>query len=142
MLALALGLAVAGCGGGGQLSAGSLRSQATAVCTTANAQMTAIPTPSTPAATVTFLNRGITVLRPELAALKALNPSGDIAEVYGISLHAFSRKLDALTATVHNIDSGGDPVREMQALQTRLAPLESSENGAWQALQIPACLNR
>jgi hypothetical protein len=142
LLLLAAGLAVAGCGGSSQLSASSLRSQASQVCTAADARMSAIPTPPSPSAAVMFLHSGLTVLRPELAALRALKPSGDLAEVYGISLRAFSRKLDTLSTTVHKIDTGGDPVKELQALQSQLGPLESTENGAWQALQIPACLNR
>ena len=143
LVLLAAGLAIAGCGGSSPpLSMSALRSDATRVCTTTNAQMRAIPTPRAPAGAAAFLDRGISILRPELAQLRTLKPTDDVAQVYGISLAVFSHKLRALTTTVHNIDSGGDPVKELQALQRRLAPLESSENGAWQALQIPACLNR
>ncbi len=133
---------LAGCGGSAPLSSGSLRTDATSVCTNANAQMAAIPTPTSPAGTVAFLSRGITVLRPELAQLRSLKPSGDDAQVYGISLGAFSHQLAALSTTVHRIDTGGDPVKEMQALQAELVPLQSAEDGAWQALQIPACIER
>ena len=139
---VAAALLLAGCGSGGPLTTGELRSDATQVCVNADARMDQIPAPPTPAGAASFLTRGITVLRPELAQLRSLKPVGSISQVYGISLSAFSRKLNALTVTVHDIDSGGDPLRELQALQARLVRLESSENGAWKALQIPACVNR
>lgn len=135
-------LLLAGCGGSTTLSTSALRTEATSVCTSANTKMSAIPTPSSPSGTVAFLSRGITVLRPELTQLRSLKPSADVAQVYRISLTAFSHKLEALTTTVRNIDSGGDPVKELQALQAELTPFESSEDGAWQALQIPACVDR
>jgi hypothetical protein len=139
---LAAAALLAGCGSNGPLTTGELRADATHVCTSADAHMDAIPTPPTPAGAAAFLTRGITVLRPELAQLRSLKPTDSIAQAYGTSLSAFSRKLDALTTTVRRIDSGGDALRQLEALQHRLAPLESTENRAWKALQIPACVNR
>lgn len=132
---------LAGCGSS-QLSASDLRTEATRVCVTASQATSRIPNPKSPTDANAFLEQGIAVLRPELAGLKALSPPSDLAQVYGISLHAFSRKLGALDATVRGLDSGADPVTAVQSLQKRLTPLESEEDGAWTALQIPACLNR
>jgi hypothetical protein len=33
-------------------------------------------------------------------------------------------------------------VSAVETLQQRLTPLEAQEDGAWRALEIPACLNR
>jgi hypothetical protein len=134
-------LAVAGCGSS-QLSASDLRTNAMRLCATANQATGRIPSPKSPAGAGTFLKQGIAVMRPELASLEALSPPSDLAQVYGISTHAFAGKLHALDAAVRRLDRGADPVPAVQSLQRRLAPLESEENGAWQALQIPACLNR
>jgi hypothetical protein len=134
------GIAVTGCGST-PLSTTDLRADATRMCATATTQTAAIPAPQSPAASGAFLKRGIAILRPELAGLRALKPPGDLAQVYSISVNAFSGKLHALEATVRDLGAGGDPVIAMKVLQQRLAPLESEEDGAWQALQIPACLN-
>lgn len=138
--ALAAALAVGGCGST-PLSTSQLRSKATRVCTVATRRTNAIRSPASPAAAAAFLRRGIAVLRPELAQLRALRPPSDLAQVYGISVQAFSGKLLALDAAVRDLDSGADPAPAFKALQQRLTPLESEENGAWQALQVPACVD-
>ncbi len=137
----ALASAVGGCGSG-QLSMSALRDQATQVCVTAATQTGRIPAPASPAGAGTFLRRGVQALTPELAQLRALKPSSDVADVYSTALLAFSHELSLLSDAVRGLDRGADPVSTIRALQRRLAPLESAEDGAWQALQIPACLNR
>jgi hypothetical protein len=134
-------IAVAGCGGGA-LSMSELRTQATRVCLVADTATGRIPTPASPNATDPFLRRGIAVLAPELAQLRALKAPSDVADVYSTALLAFSRKLNALKSALHGLDRGADPVSAVQGLQHRLGPIESAEDGAWQALQIPACVNR
>jgi hypothetical protein len=144
LLAGAVSLAsfvVSGCGAG-TLSMSDLRTQATHVCVSAQAQTSRIPTPASPAAADAFLRQGVRVLSPELVALRALKPPASIAEVYSTALLAFSRKLGALSGTLNRLGRGADPVGAVQMLEHRLAPIESAEDGAWQALQIPACVNR
>jgi hypothetical protein len=132
---------VCGCGGG-PLSIGDLRAQATRECLNAQVQTSRIPTPTSPAAADGFLRQGVRVLSPELVALRALKPPSGVADVYSTALLAFSHKLGELNGTVSGLEQGADPVGAMHALQHRLAPIESAEDGAWQTLQIPACLNR
>jgi hypothetical protein len=132
---------LAGCGST-PLSTSQLRTGVTRVCTVAGRETNAIARPRSPAAGAAFLKRGLAVLRPELAQLQAFRPPSDLAQVYRISLDAFSGKLGALTRTVRALDRGADPVPAFQALQRRLAALEAAENGGWQALEIPACLNQ
>ena len=134
-------LLIAGCGSS-ELSDKQLRAQAAHVCATATTRTDRIQTPSSPARGAAFLTSGIAALQPEFDQLKAIRPPSDLAQVYAISVAAFSRKLAALKTAAHHLDRGADPVITIKRLQHRLAPLESSEDGAWQALQIPACLNR
>jgi hypothetical protein len=61
--------------------------------------------------------------------------------VYSASVKAFAEKLGYLRAAQRDIAHGQDPVATMQTLQEQLAPIVSQENGAWQALNIPACIN-
>jgi hypothetical protein len=138
------GLALLGLSGCGSkpLSSSQLVTQGTRVCARAGQLTDVIAVPHTPAGTAAFLRRGIAVLTPELVALKALRPPTDVADVYSTAIDSFSQKLAALKATLHDLNRGQDPVAALQGLQRRLAPIESSENGAWQALQLPACLNR
>jgi hypothetical protein len=138
---LSAALFLAGCGGSDRLNADQLRTKAAVLCTSAGRQTNRIPTPSSPAAGVAFLRSGIAALEPELSGLKALKPPTDLAQVYSTSVGAFAQKLRALKAAVQEIDSGANPVTAMTALEQRLAPIESAEDGAWQALEVPACLN-
>ena len=134
-------LLLAGCGGSGHLSGDQLRSRATALCATAGRQTERIPTPAAPAGGRAFLKRGIDALTPELRALRQLKPPDDLAQVYATGVGAFTQKLSALKAAVRDLDSGTNPVTAMTALQQRLAPIEQAEDGAWQALEVPACMN-
>ena len=121
---------------------GELRSRATHLCELAGVQTDRIVPPGTPGATITYLRRGAAILTPELKQLRTLQPPTEVADVYSTAMIAFSQKLGALTDAVHRLGRGTDPVAGLQVLQRRLGPLESEENGAWQALQIPACENR
>lgn len=135
-------LLLGGCGGGGQLSMGQLRTRAAQICTTADRKAEKILTPTVPARTATFLRQGVSVLGTELAQLHALKPPQEVADVYGIAIRTFSRKLHVLNGTLRRLSRGDDPIVTVKTLEHRLAPLESNEDGAWQALEIPACLNR
>jgi hypothetical protein len=133
--------ALAGCGGGQRLSSGELQTQATRVCTLAAQQTSRIQTPASPAGSAVFLRQGIAALTPALTQLRKLRAPEDVADVYSASVKAFAQKLDDLRAAEQEINAGGDPVSTMQSLQQRLGPIVSQENGGWQALNIPACVN-
>lgn len=135
-------LLLTGCGGSGSLSSSQLRSSATRVCTLANQRSGRIATPQSPADGLLFLKRGVAVLGPELAHLRTLKPSSELAGDYSTSLTAFSSELKTLEKTMHGLSAGADPVLAMKDLQRRLAPLEAREDDAWRKLGISACLNR
>ena len=136
------GLLIAGCGGGDKLSLSQLHDQATRVCTLYGSRLNRISAPVDAAGGAAFLRRGEVWLRPELKQLRTLHPPDDVADVYSTAVTSFSQKLDAVTTTVQNLDRGADPISSMRTLEQRLAPIESSEDGAWKALSIPACVNR
>jgi hypothetical protein len=138
----AISLAVLGGCGSTSLSTAELRTQAGRICTIANRQTDRIPTPSTPAGGAAFLRRGIAVLRPELSALRSLLAGGTASREYATSMSAFAQKLNLLGGTLHDLTAGEDPVVAIKTLQSQLAPIEARENGAWEALEIPACVNR
>jgi hypothetical protein len=133
-------LVLAGCGSK-PLSSGELQNQATRVCTLAAQQTNRIRTPSSPAGTAVFLRQGIAALTPALAQLRKLRPPSDVADVYSASVKAFAEKLGDLRVAAHDIAAGQDPVATMQTLQEQLGPIVSQENGGWQALNVPACVN-
>jgi hypothetical protein len=133
--------AIAGCGGS-SLSDRQLHSQATRVCSLAAAQTDRIATPSTPAASVTYLDRGLTALQPELLGLQKLHPPSDVGDVYAATVKTLSQKLAYMEDTARRMRKGADPVSALRALQQKIGPLESQENGGWQALELPACLSR
>ncbi len=135
-------LALAGCGSSGSLSATQLRSSANNVCAQADRRSDQIRTPSSASGGLAFLDSGIAVLRPELDSLRSLKAPTQLSQVYGSSLTTFSRELSDLERTAHGLQTGSDPASTMKSLQARLAPLETREDRAWRALQIPACLDR
>ncbi len=137
-----LSIALVGGCGGGTLSAPQFRSDATKVCQLADRRTSRIKTPASPAQGEAFLRRGITVLQSELAELRKLKPPSTLAPSYPAALTAFQSKLDALRAAVRSIGAGADPVIATNALQQRLAPIETREDGLWRSLGLPACVNR
>jgi hypothetical protein len=134
-------LLIAGCGSQ-PLSSSQLATQATQVCRLAAQQTDRIPTPSSPEASALYLKRGLAVMTPELEQLRRLKPPDDVADVYRVSITSFEKKVSYLRDTVHDLGKGEDPVIAMRTLQQDLAPIEKQEDGAWQTLQITACLNR
>ncbi len=139
-LAIALALVLCGCGSTA-LSGGQLRSRATSLCRQATTQTSRILTPASPAVAGPFFERGVTVLSPELAALRTLKPPSSAAAVYTTALNALAGKLTALREAVRDLAHGEDPVIATKTLEQELAPLESEENDAWRALGIPGCVN-
>jgi hypothetical protein len=134
-------LAIAGCGGS-SASMTRLRAEAGRVCAHALEQGTRIQPPAVPAATAAFLRRGIATLRPELAGLRTLRAAPEQAGTYSAALESLSRELAVLTATVHDLDTGADPLPTIETLQHRLAPLEANGSAAWRALGVPECVSR
>ncbi len=139
LAAIVAGWTLAACGAASP-SMSHLRSQATQICTIADRRLDAIVAPSTPSAGAAFLRSGLTVLAPELSELRGLQAPGDSATVYQAAITAFSRELSSIRHTVRALGEGLDPGIAMRDLRRRLVPLESTQAGAWQALQVPACV--
>ncbi len=88
-----------------------------------------------------FLRQGITALAPEVTQLRKLRPPTDAQDVYTTAINASSKKLQLLRTASGQLARGDDPVSTMQTLEQQLAPVVQQENGAWQSLGIPACVN-
>lgn len=140
--AIALALAAAGCGGGvGSLSAHQLRTAATRACGMATQRLDRIPTPQVPSQGASFLRRGIAALGPELTALSALHPEGELGVQFRRARSATEQELAALQSSLKGLQAGNDPVVAIKTLQAQLAPLEKRASAAWQALKILACID-
>jgi hypothetical protein len=131
-------LTVAACGSS-TASPAQVRSQASAICARANARIGRVPTPANATGALAFLDNGIASLKPEVTQLQRLSVSGDAADVWQTAVRTLSQQLAALETTASKIRVGADPVQAYKSLQQTLAPLETQADGAWQALQIPAC---
>jgi hypothetical protein len=140
IVALALALGAGGCGGGApSLSARQLRTGASRTCTVTTQRLNLIPTPELPSEGAGFLRRGIAALAPEVAALAALHPEGEMGVHFRRAQTATEQELKALRSTLTGLKAGNDPIVAIKTLQAQLAPLEKQASGAWQALRIPAC---
>jgi hypothetical protein len=137
-LALLVAVALAGCGAS-SLSAVQLRTAATRVCTVAGRRLNRIHTPALPAQGAAFLSRGIAALRPELAALGRLRPSGGMAGALDRGRAATAKMLKVLQSTLKGLKAGNDPVVAIKTLQQDLIGLEQQATAAWRAAEIPAC---
>lgn len=138
----AAAVAAVGCDSAPPPSLVQLRAQGARICAAASGRLGRIATPRTEVGGETFLTRAIAVLGPELQELHRLSAPGDGADVYRAALDATAGELRALKGAVHALDRQQDPVIVFRTLQRRLAPLETQADGAWQALQMPACLQR
>jgi hypothetical protein len=136
---LALALATAGCGGSSSMSARQLRTDAGRVCTVATQRLNAIPTPQVPSDGSSFLRRGTAALKPEISALAALHPTGEMATHLRQAQMATEQELKVLQSTLKGLRAGNDPIVAFKTLQTQLAPLEKQAGAAWRALGVPAC---
>jgi hypothetical protein len=134
-------LALAGCGSS-SLSDRDLRADATQLCNVARFRTDRISPPASPAAGLAYLRKGVSVLAPELRALRRLGPPSDLAKDYNATMAEFASTVQALRTAIVGLRSGAAPVSAYQALQRQLAPLVAQENASWQVLQIPACVNR
>ncbi len=132
--------AVAGCGSS-TLSDHDLRTDATAVCRRATERLSRLTQPSSPTAALPFLRRGVAVLGPELAALRRLAPSADLAAEYHSTVASLGGAVQRVRGTIAVLASGGDPVASFEALEHTLGPIVASENRGWRALGIPACVS-
>ncbi len=136
-----LALALAACGST-SLSDRDLRQDATQLCNVARFRTNRISPPRSPAAGLAYLRKGVSALAPELAALRRLGPSTDLAKNYDATLAEFAGSVQTLRTAIADLQSGAGPVSTYQALERQLAPILARENASWQELQIPACVNR
>jgi hypothetical protein len=138
-LVTALALAAAGCGGTSSTSARQIRAGAARVCTLATQRLNSIPTPEVPAEGTMFLRRGIAALAPELAALSAMHPGGDLGVHFRKALSATEQELKVLQSSLKGLKAGNDPIVAIKTLQAQLAPLETQARTAWRALGVLDC---
>jgi len=130
-----------GCGDG-SLSAGDLRTQASAICLRSSDAAAAVAPPASEDGGAAFLAAGVARMRPALAALKKLKPPGELREGYAQALHVRGQELALAARSERAITHGADAVTTFRALQTQLAPLEGLEDATWRALQMPGCVPR
>ena len=131
---------LAGCGGTTPPSLVQLRARANPICARAGQRLARVDTPGSEAGGQAFLKHGIAVLEPELGQLRTVPAPSEAADVYRAGLAALTAELRALEDAVRALNRQQDPVIEFKTLQQRLGPLETQANHAWQALQLPACL--
>ena len=135
-------LAVAAATGCGSVPASviDLRRDAGAICRHTNRAFNPLPAAPRQGQTAAFLSAGIARLSAELVRLRRLGPPHDVADVYQAALAAMSQELDSLRGALAAIHRGEDPAIAFKELEQQLGPGQRQADSAWQALEIPACL--
>jgi hypothetical protein len=117
-----------------------LRNEASNICFLEDRRLDAIQAPSTSSGAAAFLRSGLSVLSPELSQLRGLHAPSDTATVYQAAITALAEEVRAIKYTIAALDQGLDPAIAMRDLRRALTPFESAQDGAWQALGVPACV--
>ncbi|HEY1522533.1 MAG TPA: hypothetical protein VGF70_05925 [Solirubrobacteraceae bacterium] len=135
-------LAVAVLTGCGSVSASviDLRHDAGLICRHTNRAFGPLPALPKQGQAAAFLSAGIERLKRQLTKLRRVGPPHDVADVYQAALAAMGQEIDVLQSAVQAIHRGQDPALAFKALRQQLTPLQSQADNAWQALEIPACL--
>jgi hypothetical protein len=141
VLVLLVLLLLKGCGDKG-LSAGELRSQASAICVRANDRTDRVATPNAPAGAERFLAEGLAIMRPALTRLQALRPKQELKDDYALAVAANARQLQLVEQAIASIRRGDDPIDVYARLQRRLDLVTAPANRAWNRLGVSACLSR
>src|ERR1700722_10745284 len=102
-------LAFAGCGST-SLSDRDLRADATQLCNVARFRTDRISPPATPSAGLAYLRKGVSVLAPELRALRRLGPPSDLAKDYNATVAEFASTVQALRTAVVGLPCSASPV--------------------------------
>jgi hypothetical protein len=136
-----LAIVLSACGEN-RLSAAQLRSQAGAICHGTADAIDRIAVPNTPDEGARFLRRGLLRMGPELTRLKTLKPPTDLEPEYRQAIQMATRELNVISDHERKIRGGADVIETFRALETALAPITQTENRAWRALQLPACVRR
>jgi hypothetical protein len=141
LLLLVIVLIARGCGSD-NLSADELRTQASAICTRANAATDRVAVPNAPAGGERFLAEGLAVMRPALTRLQRLKPPDDLRRQYELAVSANARQLQLVGDAIVAVRSGSDPIDAYRLLQRRLTLVSTTANATWESLGIPACVGR
>lgn len=88
-----------------------------------------------------FLEQGIAIFSPEVAALRKLAPPRELVGPYRIALSDSTQQLDALVATERVLHSGRDPIVAIKQLDVELEAIDARDRAAWKAVGVPACSN-
>jgi hypothetical protein len=138
-LALLAAAVLTGCG---SVSASviDLRRDAGVICRHTNRAFRPLPAIPPQGQAAEFLSAGITRLRTQLARLGRVRAPHAVADVYRAALAALGQELVVLQSAVRAIHRGEDPAIAFKELKQQITPLQSQADNAWQALEIPACL--
>jgi len=134
-------VALVGCGSA-PLSLIQLRNRAGAICRAADRRLEVIRPPVAPAGTRSFLAAGLAAMTPEVRRLGRLSAPTEVRDVYQDAVQSMTAEVSALRGAVAALHGGAGSVSTVKALQRRLGPLENQADGAWQALEVPACVSR
>lgn len=138
---LLLLLLLRGCGED-SLSAGELRTQASAICHDATAATDRVAVPNAPAGGARFLGEGLAYMRPALHDLRQLKAPEDLRDRYERAVALGVEEAALIGRTEQEIRRDGDVIASFRQLQRDLAPIVQQENELWRALEIPACVRR
>ncbi len=132
-------LALAGCGD--ELTAEEYRREAADICRAGNRATDRVARPRTQSAPAVadFFQRLLDANQDVIDGFEELDPPEELQGAHDEVLDVNRQGVDAVRATVGRLRGGGDLRRELQAIQSRLRPLDERADRAAQRLGVPAC---
>jgi len=137
LLAVAVAVALAGCGGSSTLTHSQLVSQANAVCRTKNAQVSALGRPTTLAGLQHALALGIPIAEQAETRLRALKPPSSDAAAFRQTLALDAQAL-AVDRQAEQAAGAGNAARFRQLLQQATSISDQARSRA-SALGLTDC---
>jgi hypothetical protein len=136
---LAASAAVAGCGGGGAMSATDYRKAASKICDDANRRAAAVGRPRNIAGLRGYLDRTLAIVQDDTDRLRALHPPDNLKSGHEAALKAQDAAVQRLRALLHELETSKPPVTELRAALAEVQRRSDEADRRFRAIGLQHC---
>ena len=136
---LAATAALAGCGGGGAMSAADYRKAASKICDDANRHAAAVGQPRNLAALRGYLDRTLAIVQDDTDRLRALHPPDNLKSGHQEALKAQDAAVQRLRALLHQLETSKPTVAELRSALAEVQRLSDEADRRFRAIGLQHC---